>query len=49
MSEGDINRLKSEANSLFRGGDYLGAASTFQRALDTIDQVKIFQETLVNR
>ena len=40
MAEEGIKELKSEANSLFRGGDYLGAATTFERALDTIDQVK---------
>lgn len=45
MAEEDIKGLKSEANSLFRDGDYLSAATTFQRALDTIGQVKYYYYT----
>lgn len=46
MAEEDIKGLKSEASSLFRGGDYLSAATTFQRALDTIGQVKYITKNM---
>lgn len=46
MAEEDIKGLKSEASSFFSGGDYLSAATTFQRALDTIDQVKYITKNM---